>query len=249
MQPRKLAVITLALTAATTLLGGGVSAHPPRPAPTTLAVVPTDCSRHLLAGAGRDRTGYGCTGIRGGTGLVTGTAPDTSPPRSHPSGPTVVQRRTVERRASRTAPRRAAAVPRPRGGDVPARPVHVSRPTPAHAAAPPASRRVGVVIRYALNQVGDRYVWGAAGNGGYDCSGLVMASYARVGVRLPHFSGAIARTGRRVPRSLIRPGDVLGYPGHVAIYLGGGRMVEAANPRVGVRVARLRAPAWVRREL
>ncbi|MET7395165.1 C40 family peptidase [Dactylosporangium sp. NPDC005572] len=101
----------------------------------------------------------------------------------------------------------------------------------------PASGRAATVIQFALAQVGKPYRWAAAGPAAYDCSGLVMAAYAQVGVKLPHQSGQIAARGWRVPSGKWMPGDVIHKPGHVAIYLGNGRVVEAANPRVGVRIA------------
>lgn len=93
------------------------------------------------------------------------------------------------------------------------------------------------MVGFALSQVGKPYRWAAAGPGAYDCSGLVLAAYARVGVRLPHQSGAMLRYGRPVSQSQLRRGDLV-WPqsGHVGIALGGGRMVHAANPTKGVIV-------------
>ena len=102
------------------------------------------------------------------------------------------------------------------------------------------------VLRFALAQVGKPYRRGGTGNGGWDCSGLVSAAYRSAGVSLPHSSGAIGREGRAVPVGQWRPGDVIASPGHVALYLGNGLMVEAANPHAGVRVTRVR-PGSARR--
>jgi cell wall-associated NlpC family hydrolase len=100
--------------------------------------------------------------------------------------------------------------------------------------------RVDTVIRFALAQVGKPYQWGAAGPSRYDCSGLVMAAYARIGIRLPHQSGAMLGHGRRVSRAQLRPGDLVWpHPGHVGIYVGGGRFVHASNPRTDIYVGRL----------
>jgi cell wall-associated NlpC family hydrolase len=102
------------------------------------------------------------------------------------------------------------------------------------------------VLKFALSQVGQPYRRGGTGNGGWDCSGLVSAAYRSAGVSLPHSSGAIGREGHAVPAGQWRPGDVIASPGHVALYLGNGLMVEAANPHAGVRVTRVR-PGTARR--
>lgn len=104
----------------------------------------------------------------------------------------------------------------------------------------PPSGAAGTVVSFALAQVGKRYVYATSGPNTYDCSGLVAAAYARVGIKLPHQSEQIAAKGRRVPSGQWMPGDVIHTSGHVAIYVGGGKVVEAANPSAGVRVAPVR---------
>ena len=99
------------------------------------------------------------------------------------------------------------------------------------------SGRAGVALKYALKQIGDRYVFGAAGLVNWDCSGLTMRAYQAAGVSLPHSSSAQSRMGKQVSTKALKPGDLLffGRPvSHVGIYLGGGRMVHA--PRSGSRV-------------
>ena len=99
------------------------------------------------------------------------------------------------------------------------------------------SGRAGVALKYALKQIGDRYVFGAAGTVTWDCSGLTMRAYQAAGVSLPHSSAAQSRMGKKVSFSSLKPGDLLffGRPvSHVGIYLGGGKMVHA--PRSGSRV-------------
>ncbi len=114
----------------------------------------------------------------------------------------------------------------------------VSRSTRAAAAAAPADgSRASVVIAYALAQVGKPYVFGASGPNAYDCSGLLKAAFARVGIHLYHKSDAIAARGRPVARSQWQPGDVLAWPGHVALYLGNGQIVHASRRGVPVKVA------------
>jgi len=99
------------------------------------------------------------------------------------------------------------------------------------------SGRAGIALKYALKQIGDRYVFGAAGMVTWDCSGLTMRAYQAAGVSLPHSSAAQSRMGKKVSFSSLKPGDLLFYGrpvSHVGIYLGGGKMVHA--PRSGSRV-------------
>lgn len=99
------------------------------------------------------------------------------------------------------------------------------------------SGRGGIAIRFALKQIGDWYVFGAAGMIYWDCSGLTMRAYQSAGVSLPHSAAAQSNYGRRVPLNALRPGDIVffGSPiSHNGIYLGGGRMVDA--PHTGARV-------------
>lgn len=112
-----------------------------------------------------------------------------------------------------------------------------ARSLAAAKAAAGVSGRAGVALKYALKQIGDRYVFGAAGMTYWDCSGLTMRAYQAAGVSLPHSSAAQSRMGKSIPRSQLKPGDLVffGRPvSHVGIYLGGGRMVHA--PRSGSRV-------------
>lgn len=97
--------------------------------------------------------------------------------------------------------------------------------------------RAGIALKFALKQIGDKYVFGADGMVYWDCSGLTMRAFEAAGVSLPHSSAAQSRMGKSVPFNKKQPGDLLffGRPvSHVAIYLGGGRMVHA--PRSGSRV-------------
>jgi cell wall-associated NlpC family hydrolase len=99
------------------------------------------------------------------------------------------------------------------------------------------SGRAGIAIKYALKQIGDRYVFGSAGMVTWDCSGLTMRAFQAAGVSLPHSSAAQSRLGKKVSLNALKPGDLLFYGrpiSHVSIYLGGGKMVHA--PRSGSRV-------------
>jgi cell wall-associated NlpC family hydrolase len=97
--------------------------------------------------------------------------------------------------------------------------------------------RGSIALKYALAQVGDVYVWAAAGPTRWDCSGLTMRSFQKAGVSLPHSSRIQVKYGKNIPASSLKPGDLLffGKPiSHVSIYMGGGKMVQA--PRPGKRV-------------
>lgn len=95
------------------------------------------------------------------------------------------------------------------------------------------------VANVAKAQVGKRYVFGADGPRSFDCSGLMKFAYAWYGIRIPHGSSAQRGIGRKVSWASRRPGDILWTPGHVSMYIGDGKVVEAATPRTGVRIARV----------
>jgi cell wall-associated NlpC family hydrolase len=103
-----------------------------------------------------------------------------------------------------------------------------------------ASGAAATAIRYAMAQVGKAYVYGAAGPNAFDCSGLMMMAWAQAGISLPHSSSAQYGVGRHVSSDELQPGDLVFYYSpisHVAMYIGNGLIVEAANPGAGVRVA------------
>jgi len=103
-----------------------------------------------------------------------------------------------------------------------------------------ASGRAIAAVAYAKAQVGDNYVFGATGPGSFDCSGLTMQAWRAAGVSLPHQSRSQYAATSRVSRSDLQPGDLVFFYSpisHVGIYIGGGLMVHAANPRAGVEVS------------
>jgi cell wall-associated NlpC family hydrolase len=103
-----------------------------------------------------------------------------------------------------------------------------------------ASGSAGAAVQYAMAQVGDAYVYGAAGPSAFDCSGLTMRAWGAAGVGLPHSSGAQMGSGSPVSSSALRPGDLVFYyspVSHVGIYVGNGMIVHAANPSTGVQMA------------
>jgi cell wall-associated NlpC family hydrolase len=104
----------------------------------------------------------------------------------------------------------------------------------------PATGGAAAAVQYALAQVGDSYVYGATGPDAFDCSGLTMMAWAQAGVALPHSSSAQMGSGTPVSMSALQPGDLVFYyspVSHVAIYIGNGQIVHAANPSTGVQVA------------
>jgi cell wall-associated NlpC family hydrolase len=120
----------------------------------------------------------------------------------------------------------------------------------------PVGSAVDGAIAYAKAQLGERYQLGGMGPDVWDCSGLTKASYASVGVYIGTHSSTdqydyMAAQGRLVPYSQALPGDLIFYSDggsatiarkyHVAIYLGGGMMIEAPNPTAPVRIVAARA--------
>lgn len=100
------------------------------------------------------------------------------------------------------------------------------------------------IVNYALQFLGNRYVWGGTSlTNGVDCSGFTMKVYQKFGVSLPHHSGSQAQKGKAVSSSNMRPGDLLFYTdkggtiNHVAMYIGNGQIVHAANKASGIKIS------------
>ena len=104
--------------------------------------------------------------------------------------------------------------------------------------APTAAAQIAVDTAYA--QLGDPYVWAAAGPDSFDCSGLTMYSYAAAGINLPHSSTMQSTMGVYVPRDQLLPGDLVFFYNpihHVGIYIGNGQMIHAPNTGSVVNIA------------
>ncbi len=94
------------------------------------------------------------------------------------------------------------------------------------------------VANYALQFVGNPYVWGGTSlTRGADCSGFVMSVYAKFGIYLPHSSAADRGVGYGVPINEMKAGDLVCYSGHVGLCIGNGQIVHAASRRSGIKVS------------
>ncbi|MFG2844067.1 transglycosylase family protein [Kitasatospora sp. NPDC048296] len=135
------------------------------------------------------------------------------------------------------------------GGAVNAKPTaltQASKPASKPAAKPAAQAATGsmaAAVSFAESKVGQAYVYGGTGNGGWDCSGLTQAALRAAGINIPRVAADQAAASTHVSLDSLQPGDLLFWSNngqnsgvyHVAIYIGGGKYVEAANPSSGVR--------------
>lgn len=94
------------------------------------------------------------------------------------------------------------------------------------------------VASYAKRFVGNPYVWGGTNlNTGADCSGFVKSVYKEFGYSLPRSSSSQRGAGRRVSYGKKQPGDIICYNGHVAIYIGQGKIVHASSRKTGIKIS------------
>ena len=108
----------------------------------------------------------------------------------------------------------------------------------SNTSAAPAAK-YGGVVGYAMSFQGVPYVSGGASPSGFDCSGLVMYVYAAFGKNLPHYDLAQRACCTSISKSQLQPGDLVFWPGHVAIYIGGNTVVHAPEPGKTVRTVSL----------
>lgn len=111
--------------------------------------------------------------------------------------------------------------------------------------------RASIAVRYALSQVGKPYSFSASPPYSWDCSKLTSAAWAQAGVGITPLSYTQFSQVRRISDSELQPGDLVFYFGggahHVAMYIGGGKMVSASNPSDGVEVTDYKGPWYAER--
>jgi hypothetical protein len=117
---------------------------------------------------------------------------------------------------------------------------------------PAVSRSIGAqAVSLAMRYLGVKYVWGGATPKGFDCSGLVMYVYAQLGVQLPHYTGDQWKSGFRLTKSQLRPGDIVFFngkdePQHEGMYVGGGRFIHAPHTGDVVKISKLNEPNYTK---
>lgn len=100
------------------------------------------------------------------------------------------------------------------------------------ALAPAVMADPGDVVTAARTRIGRPYAWGATGPNWFDCSGLIVWSFAQVGIQVPRTSQQQAAAGQPVARDELQPGDVIAYypdATHVGLYVGDGRVIHAST--------------------
>lgn len=101
------------------------------------------------------------------------------------------------------------------------------------------------MVAFAKQFLGNRYVWGGTSlTGGTDCSGFTMRIYQNFGYSISRTSRSQAASGRTIPTSSVKPGDLVFYSNggginHVAMYIGGGQVIHASNPRSGIKISNM----------
>jgi len=141
---------------------------------------------------------------------------------------------------ARSLPPQPALIPKPKPPRDPKPPPEVLAPEPGPDSEPAPepeglSSDRAAVIAFARAQIGEPYLYGGNGPDTWDCSGLTQAAFASAGFSIPRTSGDQHSIGETVPVSSLSPGDLVGWDGHVALYSGGGSIIEAPRPGEYVR--------------
>jgi cell wall-associated NlpC family hydrolase len=149
----------------------------------------------------------------------------------------------ARREAARSAP---VVEPPPPSGPAPV--------TGGSTAGTVSASTAAAAVQVAEAQIGKPYVWAAAGPNTFDCSGLVMYAYGKVGVSLDHFTGDQWNEGAHLTRAELRPGDLVFFAydtsnpstiHHVGMYIGNGEMVEAPHTGADVQISSYARPDYI----